>query len=129
MAIRVEVYTPPRASGQVGVPQIRFPARRSWPPKRNSCSWASPGRVWATRRDPAETLSFAVDDIVFALADGEPNAPVHAAWHHVVLHAGPYALEGDLATMPGFDPGRSLARPSGDFVLLRDVRLSLARAA
>jgi hypothetical protein len=43
----------------------------------------------------------------------------------VLLDSGPYTLEGDLATMPGFDPGRSLARPSGEFVLLRDVRLSL----
>ncbi len=74
---------------------------------------------------PAATLSFAVDDIVFALAADELHAPVRAAWHHVVLHAGPYVLEGDLATMPGFDPGRSLARPSGDFVLLRDVRVAL----
>jgi hypothetical protein len=43
----------------------------------------------------------------------------------VLLDAGPYLLEGELATMPGFDPGRSLARPSGEFVLLRDVRLSI----
>jgi hypothetical protein len=26
--------------------------------------------------------------------------------------------------MPGFDPGRALTRPSGEFVLLRDVRIS-----
>ena len=29
--------------------------------------------------------------------------------------------------MPGFDPGRALTRPSGEFLLLRDVRLSIAR--
>ena len=27
--------------------------------------------------------------------------------------------------MPGFDPGRALARPTGEFVLLRDARLAL----
>ena len=27
--------------------------------------------------------------------------------------------------MPGFDPGRALARPTGEFVLLRDVRIAL----
>ena len=27
--------------------------------------------------------------------------------------------------MPGFDPGRALTRPSGEFLLLRDVRLSV----
>jgi hypothetical protein len=74
---------------------------------------------------PAGTVVIPVDDILFAIADDEPIPPVHAAWHHVLLDSGPYRLEGDLATMPGFDPGRSLARPSGEFVLLRDVRLSL----
>jgi hypothetical protein len=29
--------------------------------------------------------------------------------------------------MPGFDPGRALARPTGEFVLLRDVRIALGR--
>jgi hypothetical protein len=27
--------------------------------------------------------------------------------------------------MPGFDPGRALARPTGEFVLLRNVRIAL----
>jgi hypothetical protein len=30
-----------------------------------------------------------------------------------------------MPTMPGFDPGRALARPTGEFVLLRDVRIAL----
>ena len=73
----------------------------------------------------AGTLTFATDDILFAVADDEPSGPLHVAWHHVLLDAGPYQLEGELSTMPGFDPGRSLTRPSGDWVLLRDVRLSI----
>lgn len=85
--------------------------------------------VWQGLEDPAPrpagTVNIAIDDILFAVADDEPDAPIHAAWHHVLLDSGPYTLEGELATMPGFDPGRSLARPSGEFVLLRDVRLSL----
>src|SRR5258705_8808455 len=31
--------------------------------------------------------------------------------------------------MPGSDPGRALARPTGEFVLLRDVRIALGRDA
>jgi hypothetical protein len=73
----------------------------------------------------AGTLTFATDDILFAIAEDEPSGPLHVAWHHVLLDAGPYLLEGELSTMPGFDPGRSLTRPSGDWVLLRDVRLSI----
>jgi hypothetical protein len=85
--------------------------------------------AWQTLDDPtprsAGSLIFATDDILFAVADDEPGIRVHATWHHVLLDAGPYVLEGELATMPGFDPGRSLTRPSGEFVLLRDVRLSI----
>jgi hypothetical protein len=29
-----------------------------------------------------------------------------------------------MPTLPGYDPGRALTRPSGEFVLLRDVRLA-----
>jgi hypothetical protein len=55
----------------------------------------------------------------------ESHGPVHATWHPIRLEAGPYAIAGELATMPGFDPGRALTRPSGSFVFLRDVRISL----
>jgi hypothetical protein len=124
MPIRVEIYTfAGKASGLI----------RGSSPLRDALASEDrlqlEGAAWQGLDDaaprPAGTLTVAVDDIVLAFADDEPDPPVHAAWHRVVLHAGPYALEGDLATMPGFDPGRSLARPSGDFVLLREVRLSL----
>ena len=66
-----------------------------------------------------------VDDLVVAVADEEQPGPVHAAWHPIRLEAGPWLVEGDLPTLPGFDPGRALTRPTGTFVLLRDVRISL----
>ena len=34
-------------------------------------------------------------------------------------------LIGEMPTMPGFDPGRALARPTGEFVFLRDARIGL----
>lgn len=123
--MRVEVYTSTgRASGEVGAAadaDLRDLLATEAQLLLTDVTWQGLG----DRPRPAATRSFAVDDILFALAPDDLDAPVHAAWHHVVLHAGPYALEGDLATMPGFDPGRSLARPSGDFVLLRDVRVAL----
>jgi hypothetical protein len=67
----------------------------------------------------------AMDDLVVAVSDQEHPAPVHAAWHPIRLEAGPWVVEGDLPTLPGFDPGRALTRPTGTFVLLRDVRISL----
>jgi hypothetical protein len=65
------------------------------------------------------------DDVIIAVAAEASHGPVHAAWHPIYLEAGPYAIDGELATMPGFDPGRALTRPSGEFVVLRDVRVGL----
>ncbi|HKG57161.1 MAG TPA: hypothetical protein VKA85_07930 [Candidatus Limnocylindrales bacterium] len=67
----------------------------------------------------------AIDDLVVAVGDDEQPGPVHAAWHALRLEAGPYVVDGELPTLPGFDPGRALTRPTGSFVLLRDVRISL----
>ena len=75
--------------------------------------------------DPAASVTIAADDVLLAIGDDEPTTPVHATWHHISLLSGPWVVEGSLPTMPGFDPGRALTRPSGEFVLLRDVRVSL----
>jgi hypothetical protein len=78
-------------------------------------------------RPPSSTgdVPLVVDDVVLAVPDEAVNGPVHAAWHAIHLEAGPYVIDGELATMPGFDPGRALARPTGTFVLLREVSVSL----
>jgi hypothetical protein len=66
-----------------------------------------------------------VDDFLVVVAPPEANSPAHCVWHDVRIHAGPYVLEARLPTLPGFDPARALARPSGSFVLLGDVRIGL----
>ncbi len=74
---------------------------------------------------PDSVLVLAEDDVFIAVADqGEPG-PVHAQWHDIVLDVGPYRVSGQMPTMPGFDPGRALARPTGEFVLLRQVGIAL----
>jgi len=65
------------------------------------------------------------DDLWIAAADDDPVPPGHAVWHAIRLVLGPYVVEGELPTLPGFDPGRALTRPTGSFVLLRDVRITL----
>lgn len=124
MAIRVEIYTVGgMASGVLSRPGTLREALIAEPELRlDHAAWQALADV-APRS--AGTLTFVTDDILFAFADDPPSGPVHAAWHHVLLDAGPYLLEGELATMPGFDPGRSLTRPSGEWVLLRDVQLSV----
>lgn len=73
----------------------------------------------------ADVLSLDPDEIVVVIDDDDSSLPVHSAWHAVVLDAGPYRIHAELPTLPGFDPGRALTRPSGEFVLLRDLRIEL----
>jgi hypothetical protein len=71
------------------------------------------------------TFSIETDEAIVAVGGTETHGPVHATWHPIRLEAGPYLIEGELATMPGFDPGRALTRPTGEFVVLREVRVRL----
>ncbi len=70
-------------------------------------------------------VSIPIDDVLIAVSDDDPTIHVHATWHGIRLDVGPYTVEGEMATLPGFDPGRSLTRPTGEFVSLRDVRVGL----
>jgi hypothetical protein len=72
---------------------------------------------------PAARLE--VDDFLVVVAPPETSGPAHSMWHDVRIHIGPYLIEARLPTLPGFDPARALARPSGSFVLLGDVRIGL----
>ena len=54
-----------------------------------------------------------------------PPFTVHTGWYPIELSIGPYRLVGRLPTSPGFDPARALARPTGAYVPLRDVTISL----
>ena len=69
-----------------------------------------------------------VDDLLIVAAPGESVVPFHATWHPVRLLVGPYVVEGEMPSLPGFDPGRALARPTGAFVLLGHVQVFLAAA-
>jgi hypothetical protein len=72
-------------------------------------------------------LQVPVDDLLVLVSDELGDVPGHAQWHAIDLDAGPFRIEGELSTMPGFDPGRALARPTGQFVLLRDVRITILK--
>jgi hypothetical protein len=124
MPIRVDAYTSwGMASGLVARPgklrdileiEKELPIERAaWQPIDDKTPQA------------AGSVTIPSDDVLAAVGDEDPGIPVHATWHHIELDAGPYTIEGELATMPGFDPGRALTRPTGEFVLLRDVRLSV----
>jgi hypothetical protein len=87
------------------------------------------GAVWHSLDDtpPREAGEVIIppDDVHLATAEEAVDLPVHAQWHDISLDVGPYRVTGQMPTMPGFDPGRALARPTGDFVQLRDVMIGL----
>ena len=124
MAIRVDAYTSGgMASGTLARPgALRDALEDDRALRLDQAAWQGLDDP-ASR--PAGSLAIPSDDVLIAVADDDPGVPVHAAWHHVHLESGPYTVEGELATLPGFDPGRALTRPSGEFLLLRDIRLSV----
>jgi hypothetical protein len=69
-------------------------------------------------------ITVAPDEILVLILP-TPNLAIHASWYPIELDIGPYHLEGRLPTAPGFDPARALARPTGAYVTLRDVSISL----
>jgi hypothetical protein len=77
------------------------------------------------RAEQRSKVHLGPDDLLVVCAETE-ELPIHASWHAVDLVLGPYHVTGDLPTLPGFDPGRALARPGGPFILLRDARVELA---
>ncbi len=87
----------------------------------DGCRW----RRLDGRLEPPDDVRLAIDDLLLVVAT-EAELPVHAVWHDVRLVVGPYRVEGRLPTLPGFDPARALARPTGTFILLREARLELA---
>jgi hypothetical protein len=125
MAIRVDAYTSGGlASGTLARPgALRDALEEDRALRLDGAAWQG---LNDAKSSPAGSLAIPSDDILVAVADDDPGIPVHATWHRVHLESGPYTLEGDLATLPGFDPGRALTRPSGEFLMLRDIRLSVS---
>lgn len=82
--------------------------------------WAEPGQPPRSETE----VTIAADDVLLASEPLDAIGPVHALWHPLHLIVGPYVVDGEMPTMPGFDPAKALARPTGEFVLLRDARIA-----
>ena len=77
---------------------------------------------WSNGRDGGPA-TIEVDDLLIIPLRDDPNLPVHATWHPLRLEVGPYLVTGEMPTLPGFDPEKALARPTGSFVMLRTVEI------
>jgi hypothetical protein len=120
---QVEIFTPTGVvSGSTARPAVGSDARGA----------PSPLPVDASRWYPLDgsaperrgSLTVAAEEILIVIL-APPPFTVHASWYPIELEVGPYRLEGRLPVSPGFDPARALARPTGAFVALRDVSISL----
>lgn len=122
MAVRVDAYTAEGiATGSVERPgALRDTLETSTSLTLVRASWQAMG----SPSGPVQSeMTLPIDDVLIVTSDDDPFIAVHAAWHAVRLELGPYVLTGELPTLPGFDPGRALTRPSGEFIMLRDVCL------
>jgi hypothetical protein len=78
--------------------------------------------TWSDGRAAGST-NIEIDDLLIVPLVDDPSLPVHATWHPLRLEVGPYVVTGEMPTLPGFDPDRALARPTGSFVMLRTVEV------
>ena len=66
----------------------------------------------------------APDDILL-IVTGEEDMTVHMNLYPITLDVGPYRVAATIATLPGFDPDRALARPGHTYIPLRDATIEL----
>jgi hypothetical protein len=128
MPIHVDAYTVGgKASGIVTRPgHLRDVLEQTGELALHDARWQPLG---AFEAQSAGDLTIAIDDVLIAVTDDESAIPVHASWHALRVEVGPYVVEGELPTLPGYDPDRALARPNGEFVLLREPRLGAGTGA
>src|SRR5690349_2532638 len=119
----IEIYTP---TGVLAGVAARAPLRNDGPDLESGFAmgdvrWypidgSSPtqrGEVWLQ-----------ADEILLVVTEDQ-EIGVHMNWHDICVDVGPYRVSGSIATMPGFDPDKALARPGSTYVPLRDATIEL----
>jgi hypothetical protein len=119
----VEIYTP---TGVVAGETTGTPLSNDGP------DLASPLTVDDSRWYPLDggapsqrgRVRIAPDDILL-IVTGEEDITVHMNLYPITLDVGPYRVSAIIATLPGFDPDRALARPGHTYIPLRDATIEL----
>jgi hypothetical protein len=120
---QVEVFTPAGVvSGATARATVGTDARGQPQPLPVDASRWYPLDGSAAQRRGAVTVP--ADEILVVILAAPPFT-IHASWYPIELDMGPYHIEARLPTAPGFDPARALARPTGAYVALRDLSISL----
>lgn len=119
----IEIYTP---TGVVAGVTARTPFTPDGPDLESPLAvgdarWypidgSSPSQPGDVRLEP--------DEILLVVSE-EQELGVHMNWHDICVDVGPYRVSGSIATMPGFDPDRAIARPGSAYVPLREATIEL----
>lgn len=119
----IEIFTPSGvlAGMTAGVPLTNDGPDLESPVAIGDARWYPIDGGRPSHRGEAMTVP---DDILLVVTP-EPELKVHMAWYSVELELGPYRVSGRLATHPGFDPERALARPGSTFIPLREAVIEL----
>lgn len=76
------------------------------------------------------SMTLVPDEMLLVSAPHDPDAPtIHYNYYIVDLSLGPYQVFGEMAVLPGFDPGRALTRPGSSFVDLRNAELRISTSS
>lgn len=121
--VDVEIYTPTGvlAGTTSGAPLTNDGSDLLEPLALDDARWYP---LDGSRPDVRGVASVQPDDILLIVTP-EPEVRVHMTWYSVTLDVGPYRVSGQLATHPGFDPARAIARPGSAFVAISDAAIEL----
>jgi hypothetical protein len=119
----VEIYTPTGvvAGETAGIPLTNNGPDLTSPLSVDDARWYPIDGAPPSQRG---RVSVAPDDILLIVTDDE-DMTVHMNWYPIALELGPYRVTATIATMPGFDPDRALARPGHTYIPLRDASIEL----
>lgn len=119
----VEVYTP---TGVIAGLTARVPLSNDGPDLTTPLAIGD-ARWYPLDRSRPEQRGHVriVPDDILLIVTGEEDMTVHMNLYPITVELGPYRVSATIATMPGYDPERALARPGSTYVPLRDATIEL----
>jgi hypothetical protein len=119
----IEIYTPTGVliGTTSGVPLTSDGPDLDTPITLHDARWYPHDRG---RPEQRGQLRVAADEILL-ITTGEEDLAVHMSWFPITLDVGPYRVTAMIATLPGFDPERALARPGHTYIPLREASIEI----
>jgi hypothetical protein len=119
----IEIYTPTGVliGATAGVPLTNDGPDLETPIVVKAARWYPHDRGRPEQRGQLRV----VPDEILLIVTGEQDMTVHMSWFPITLDVGPYRVTAMIATLPGFDPERALARPGSTYIALREATIEI----